>query len=107
MQCISTINNYIQGCEQLGRALDMPPDAIISGLLLLVSLFMSHCVVQVPDTMWIEPAILWITITMPTGSEKNPTAHLTGILQRVRQKLSLTCIHPGYLMKRVLKKWAN
>lgn len=55
--------NFLQGCEQLGRALDMPPDAIITGLLLLVSFFMSHCAVEVPDTMWIEPAILWITIT--------------------------------------------
>jgi hypothetical protein len=92
-------NIKIQGCEQLGRALDMPPDAIISGLLLLVSFFMSHCAVEVPDTMWIEPAILWITITMPTGSGKTPLfTYLTGILQSVRQKLNLTHVHPPWLL---------
>ena len=87
----------------------MPPDAIISGLLLLVSFFLSHCAVEVPDTMWIEPAILWITITMPTGSGKTPLfTYLTRILQRVRQKLNLTHVHPPWLLtKQALKKWAS
>ena len=77
----------------------MPPDAIINGLLLLVSFFLSHCAVEVPDTMWIEPAILWIRITMPTGSGKTPLfTYLTRILQRVRQKLNLTHVHPPWLL---------
>lgn len=91
--------DLFQGCEQIGRALDMPPDAVLSGLLLLISFFMSHCAVQVPGTMWLEPAILWIAIAMPTGSGKTPLfVFLTDILQKARSKLKLTRAHPPWLL---------
>ena len=48
----------------------MPRDAVLCGLLLLVSFFMAHCAVKVPETMWIEPVVLWIAIAVPTGSGK-------------------------------------
>ncbi len=32
----------------------MPPDAILSGLMLLLSLFLSHCAIEVPGTAWVE-----------------------------------------------------
>lgn len=87
------------GCMQIGKAIDMPPDAILSGLLLLVSFFMSHCVVKVPGTVWVEPAILWIAIAMPTGSGKTPLfTFLTNILHDVRKKLKLTSVHPPWLL---------
>ena len=77
----------------------MPPDAILSGLLLLVSFFMSHSVVKVPGTVWVEPVILWIAIAMPTGSGKTPLfAFLTTILHDVRKKLKLTSMHPPWLL---------
>lgn len=77
----------------------MPPDAILSGLLLLISFFMAHCVVKVPGTVWVEPVILWIAITMPTGSGKTPLfAFLTNILHDVRKKLNLTSLHPPWLL---------
>ena len=50
----------------------MPPDAVLSGLLLLTSFCMSHCSVRIPGTVWIEPVIVWIAVTMPTGSGKTP-----------------------------------
>lgn len=77
----------------------MPPEAVLSGLLLLVSFFASHCVIRVPGTVWIEPAILWIAITMPTGSGKTPLfTFLTSILQKVRAKLKLTRVDPPWLL---------
>lgn len=77
----------------------MPPDAIVSGLLLLISFFMSHSVVKVPGTVWVEPVILWIAIAMPTGSGKTPLfAFLTTILHDVRKKLKLTSMHPPWLL---------
>lgn len=89
----------LQGCEQVGRALDMPPDAILSRLLLLMSFFMAHCVITVPGTVWIEPAILWIGVTKPTGSGKTPLfAFLADLLQIVRLKLKLTKVHPAWLL---------
>ena len=80
-------------------ALDMPSDAVLSGLLPLLSFCLSHCVIQVPGTVWIEPAILWIAISMPTGSGKTPLfLFLTSVLQRVRDRLKLTKVHPPWLL---------
>ena len=77
----------------------MPQDAVLCGLLLLVSFFMAHCTVKVPGTMWVEPVILWIAIAMPTGSGKTPLfGFLTSILHRVRSKLKVTRRHPSWLL---------
>lgn len=60
---------------------------------------MSHSVVKVPGTVWVEPVILWIAISMPTGSGKTPLfAFLTGILHKIRSQLKLTNSHPTWLL---------
>ena len=46
----------------------MPPVAVLSGLLLLISFSMS---VSVEGNNWTEPVLLWIAICMPTGSGKS------------------------------------
>lgn len=51
--------------------MSMPPLAVLSGLLLIVSFSMSHSVVEVEGTDWVEPVLLWISICMPTGSGKS------------------------------------
>ena len=63
---------------------------------------MSHCTVEVPGTEWVEPAILWIAITMPTGSGKTPLfIFLTNILHKVRAKLQLSRADPPWLLDEV------
>ena len=60
---------------------------------------MSHSAVHVPGTVWVEPAILWIAVTMPTGSGKTPLfIFLTSVLQRVRDRLKLSKAHPPWLL---------
>ena len=82
----------------MGKALDMPPDAILSGLILLMSLFLSHYVVSVPGT-WIEPVIIWICIVMPTRSGKHHFfSYLSSLVQRVREKLKISRIDPAWLL---------
>lgn len=51
--------------------MNMPPLAVLAGLLLIVSFSMSHSVVEVEGTDWMEPVLLWISICMPTGSGKS------------------------------------
>ena len=70
---------------------EMPPDAVLCGLLMLVSFFMAHSEIKVPGTMWLE---LWIVVAMPTGSGKTPLF----ILQKIRIKLNLTRAHPTWLL---------
>lgn len=49
----------------------MPPTAVLAGLLIIVSFSMSHSVVEVEKTDWVEPVLLWISICMPTGMGKS------------------------------------
>ena len=49
----------------------MPASAVLLGLLVIVSFAMSHSAIQVEGTDWIEPALIWISLCMPTGSGKS------------------------------------
>ena len=48
----------------------MPAAAVLYGLLVVVSFSMSHSIVEVEGTDWLEPVLLWVSICMPTGSGK-------------------------------------
>ena len=77
----------------------MPPTAVLSGLLLLVSYRLSHCVVKVPHTNWVEPVLLWLTICLPTGSGKTPLfTFLTDLLQKVQCECKLCEADPAWCL---------
>ena len=76
-----------KGFKQLGQAFDVPPTAVLSGALLLVSYCLSHCVIEVPGTKWVEPSLLWLSVCMPTESGKTPLfMFLTKLLKRVHNR---------------------
>ena len=50
----------------------MPKEAILTGILLLLSFFDPPCSVAAPSKKWMEPVLLWAVICMPTGSGKYP-----------------------------------
>ena len=88
-----------QGCQQVGKALSVPPAAVLGGLLILSSFVMSPSVVTVPGTSWIEPALVWLTISMPTGSRKTTIFHfLRDILQRIRKKCQCKGKHHNIIL---------
>ena len=67
--------------------MSVPPAAILGGLLLITSFIISPAVVKVPGTDWEEPALVWLTISMPTGSRKTTIYQfLRRLLQRIRQQ---------------------
>lgn len=69
---VSIINRiYIQGCEQVGTALNMPPEAVLFGYCIITSYMLSPSIVKAPGTSWEEPVLVWLTICMPTGSGKS------------------------------------
>lgn len=54
---------------------------------------------EVPDTMWIERVLLWVTVGMPTGSGKTPLfTFLTAILGNVRKTLKVSSASPSWLL---------
>lgn len=80
--------------------MSMPPEAILSGLLALVSFMLAHSKVEVVDTQWSEPVIIWIAIGMPTGSGKSSLfTFLLGVLREVRQSCSRKDIHPSWTVE--------
>ena len=48
----------------------MQPIAALAGLLVTVGFAMSHSVVEVAGTDWVEPVLLCVAICMKTGSGK-------------------------------------
>jgi len=66
------------------------PSAVICGLILLVSFFISHSETCVKNTSWVEPAIVWLTVGMPTGTGKSSIfKYLLKIVNLVRQKVKV------------------
>ena len=67
--------------------MSVPPGAILGGLLILTSYSISPCVVRVPGTDWVEPTLLWLTISMPTGSRKTTVYQfLRELVQDIRKE---------------------
>jgi hypothetical protein len=65
--------------------MNMPATAVLCGLLILVSFFLAHSVVEVPGTDWVEPVILRVSVGMPMGSGKSSLFnYLLGLLHKVR-----------------------
>ena len=117
--CAVNFTMYLpQGFHQIGKALDMLVEAMLTGVLLL-SFFASHCSVTVtrldtillfifllhnaqfylPGTMWTEPALLWVTICMPTGSGKSPLySFLRQLISTVRKTLGFNNNHPIWVL---------
>lgn len=57
----------IQGCFAVGTLLNVPALVVLAGVEGLLSFAMAHAQVEVPNTLWHEPGILWLAIGMPTG----------------------------------------
>lgn len=68
----------------------MAPSAVLGGLLLIVSFSISHSVVVVEDTDWMEPVLLWLSICMPTGMGKSSLCkYLRGLVKAVKKHKGL------------------
>lgn len=68
----------------------MAPSAVLAGLLLIVSFSLSHSVVAVEDTDWVEPVILWLSICMPTGMGKSSLCkYLRGLVKEAKRRKGL------------------
>ena len=69
----------------------MAPSAVVCGFIILVSFFISHSETCVENTSWVEPAIVWITVGMPTGSGKSSIfKYLLKIVNLVRKKVKVS-----------------
>ena len=96
---ITIIFGGTQGCFQVGKALSIPPVAVLGGLIVLTSISISPSVVTVPDTDWEEPVLVWLSINMPTGSTKSSLYHyLHCVVQEVRKACGYSGCDPVWLV---------
>ena len=80
-------------------ALSMPPVAVLGGLLLIVSFSISHSVVAVEGTDWVEPVLLWLSICMPTGSGKSALCkYLRKLVEEARSLCGLDDAQPSWFL---------
>ena len=76
----------LQGCIQVGKALSIPPTAVLGGLLIITSHVISPAVINVSGTEWSETALLWLSVNMPTGSTKSSLyQYLQNVVTQVRR----------------------
>ena len=77
-----------QGSAKIGKALSVPATSVLSGLLILISYFSSHAVVNPFGKDWFEPMLFWVVVVMPTGAGKSTLfKFLRGILDVVRKRV--------------------
>ena len=71
----------------MGKALSIPPTAVLASLLGLTGFLLSPSMVQVDGTDWKEPVLIWECVCMPTGSGKSPLCtYIANLLQDIRSK---------------------
>ena len=93
------IHAFVQGCQQIGRAISIPAVAVLAGLLMITSFSMSHSCVEVQGTDWVEPVILWICICMPTGSGKSGLCkYLKKLVESARSTCGLDDSSPSWFL---------
>ena len=73
----------------MGKALSVPPAAVLGGLLIITGFVISPAVVTVPGTSWVEPALIWLTISMLTGSRKTTIYQFLRDMQRFVERVSV------------------
>ena len=79
-----------QGCSQVGEAISLPATAVVAGLILILSFTMSHSVVEVAGTDWVEPVLVWMAICMPTGMGKSSLCKfLRKLIEETRRQCGL------------------
>lgn len=70
---------------------------VLFRLLILVSFFLAHSVVEVPGTNWVEPVNLWVSVGIPTrGGKSSLFNYLLGLLRKVRAECNRQEIHPPW-----------
>ena len=91
--------HILQGCSQVGKALCIPPIAVLGGLLIITSYVISPAIVQVSGTEWSEPALIWLSINMPTGSTKSSLyQYLRNLITQVRRMCGYGTRDPAWLL---------
>ena len=74
--------------------MNIPASAVLCSYVTLGSFILSPSVVEIPETDWTEPVLVWQTICMPTKS--TVFRHIYKIIQNIQFKLGFTDEEPSW-----------
>lgn len=78
---------------------NLPATAVLAGYFLLVGFIIYPSLVVVSGTTWCEPVIVWLTVSMPTGSGKSTLfKQLYELLQQVQQRCGISDDAPAWVL---------
>ena len=78
--------------------MNLPPTAVLCGYIVLGRFVLSPSVVNVPGTDWTEPVLVWLTVSMPTGSGKSTLfRHLYSLIQETRSACGVSDDDPSWV----------
>ena len=90
---------FLQGCRQIGEAISLPATAVLAGIIMIVGFSMSHSVVEVEGTDWVEPVLVWMAFCMPTGMGKSSLCKfLRKLIGEARRQCGLDGSTSSWLM---------
>jgi len=80
--------------------MDVPLSAVLLSYVILGSYMMSPSVIKVPQTDWVEPILVWITVCMDSGGGKSILCkHIYEIMEVIRSNLGLTIKDPSWVFE--------
>lgn len=72
---------------------------MLGGLLSVTSYVISPAIIQVSGTDWCEPALVWLSINMPTGSTKSALyQYLQNLVVQIRKTCGYGARDPVWLL---------
>lgn len=78
--------------------MNLPSTAILCGYIVIGSCVLSPSIVKVPGTDWSEPVLVWLTVSMPTGSGKSTLfKHLYSLLNDIRAECGVSSDDPSWV----------
>ena len=86
--------------------MSIPPSAVLSGLISVTSYILAPSIVTIPGIDWVQPALVWLSINMPTGSGKSSLyKYLYDLTNRLVAVLMMG--QHGSLVMHPLKRWGS
>ena len=72
---------------------------MLAGLVMIVGFAMSHSVVEVSGSDWVEPVLVWVAICMPTGMGKwSLCKFLRKLIREARSRCGLADADTSWVM---------
>jgi len=76
----------------------VPPLAVLCGYMHLCGFILSPSVIKVKGKAWLEPVIMWLTISMSTGNGKSTLfRHLIDLLKEIRSECEVQDNDPSWM----------